>query len=166
MLIEEIKKDLIAFQKEKNETGVSSLRMLVASIVNKEKDKRLKISGENPDFNEEELSKKSVLTDEETMEAISSEVKKRRDSILSFEKGGRSDLVAKETKELEILKKYLPEEMGEEEIRNLVKEAVTKTNARGMKDIGLVMKEIVPRTKARADGNLVARIVKEELSAA
>ncbi len=166
MLIEEIKKDLIGFQKEKNETGVSSLRMLIASIINKEKDKRLKISGENPGFNEEELGKKSVLTDEETIEVISSEVKKRRDSILSFEKGGRSDLVEKETKELEILKKYLPEEMGEEERRNLVKEAIIKTGARGMKDIGSAMKEISPKTKGRADGNLVARIVKEELNIA
>jgi len=166
MLIEEIKKDLVAFQKEKNETAVSSLRMLVSAVINKQKDKRLKISGENPGFNEEELSEKSVLTDEETIEVISSEVKKRRDSILSFEKGGRQDLVEKEKAELEIIKKYLPEEMGEEEIRVLVKEAVIKTNARGMKDIGPVMKEIVPQTKARADGNLVARIVKEELSAA
>ncbi len=166
MLIEEIKKDLIGFQKDKNETAVSSLRMLVSAVVNKQKDKRLKISEKNPDFNEEELSEKSVLNDEETIEVISSEVKKRRDSILSFEKGGRNDLIEKEKAELEILKKYLPEEMGEEEIRNLIKEAIAKTNAQGMKDIGLVMKEISPKTKGRADGNLVAKIVKEELNAA
>ncbi|MDD3170580.1 MAG: GatB/YqeY domain-containing protein [Candidatus Paceibacterota bacterium] len=164
MLIEEIKKDLVASQKEKNETAVSSLRMLVSSVINKQKDKRLKISGENPGFNEEELSEKSVLTDEETIEVISSEVKKRRDSILSFEKGGRNDLVEKEKAELEIIKKYLPAEMGEEEIRVLIKEAISKTSAQGMKDIGLVMKEISPKTKGRADGNLVAKIVKEELA--
>ena len=85
---------------------------------------------------------------------------------MSFEKGGRNDLIEKEKAELEILKKYLPEEMGEEEIRNLIKEAIAKTNAQGMKDIGLVMKEISPKTKGRADGNLVAKIVKEELNAA
>jgi len=82
---------------------------------------------------------------------------------MAFEKGKRQDLVEKETEELNILKKYLPEEMSEEEIRKLIKEVIVKIKAQGMKDIGLVMKEIIPQTKGRADGNTVARIVKEEL---
>ncbi len=163
MLLEEIKKDLISFQKDKNETGVSVLRMLVSAIVNKGKDKRLKFANENPQLNESELDEKSVLTDEEVIEAVSSEVKKRRDSIQSFEIGGRLDLVENENKELEILKKYLPKELTEEEIRVIVKEAKEKTGAASQKDIGLIMKEIVPKTKGKADGNLVAKIVKEEL---
>jgi hypothetical protein len=163
MLLEEIKKDLISFQKDKNETGVSVLRMLVSSIVNKGKDKRLKLANENPQLNDSELDEKSVLTEEEVIEAVSSEVKKRRDSIQSFEAGGRFDLSENENKELEILKKYLPKELTEEEIRVIVKEAKEKTKAVSQKDIGLIMKEIVPKTKGKADGNLVAKIVKEEL---
>ncbi len=163
MLLEEIKKDLISFQKDKNEVGVSVLRMLVSSIVNKGKDKRLKIANENPELNDNELDEKSILTEEETIEAVASEVKKRRDSIQSFETGGRKDLVEKEEKELEFLKKYLPKELTEEEIRIIVKEAKEKTGAISQKDIGLLMKEIVPKTKGKADGNLVAKIVKEEL---
>ena len=163
MLLEEIKKDLISFQKDKNEVGVSVLRMLVSSIVNKGKDKRLKIANENLELNDNELDEKSILTEEETIEAVASEVKKRRDSIQSFETGGRKDLVEKEEKELEFLKKYLPKELTEEEIRIIVKEAKEKTGAISQKDIGLLMKEIVPKTKGKADGNLVAKIVKEEL---
>jgi hypothetical protein len=163
MLLEEIKKDLISFQKDKNETGVSVLRMLVSSIVNKGKDKRLKLANENPQLNDSELDEKSVLTEEEVIEAVSSEVKKRRDSIQSFEAGQRFDLVENENKELEVLKKYLPKELTEEEIRIIVKEAKEKTKAVSQKDIGLIMKEIVPKTKGKADGNLVAKIVKEEL---
>lgn len=163
-MLEEIKKDLISFQKEKNETGVSVLRMLISSIVNKEKDKRLKIANENQGINEKELDEKSVLTNEEIIEAIVSEVKKRRDSIESFKAGGRNDLVEQETKELEILKKYLPKELTEEEIKKIVEEAKTKTGAATLKDIGLIMKEVVPQTKGKADGNLVAKIVKELLS--
>ncbi len=163
MLLEEIKKDLISFQKDKNETGVSVLRMLVSSIVNKGKDKRLKLANENPQLNDSELDEKSVLTEEEVIEAVSGEVKKRRDSIQSFEAGQRFDLVENENKELEVLKKYLPKELTEEEIRIIVKEAKEKTKAVSQKDIGLIMKEIVPKTKGKADGNLVAKIVKEEL---
>lgn len=163
MLLEEIKKDLISFQKDKNETGVSVLRMLVSSIINKTKDKRLKASTENPQLNDTELDEKSILIEEEIIEVISSEVKKRRDSIQSFERGGRKDLAEKEEKELEVLKKYLPKELTEEEIRVIVKEAKEKTGATTQKEIGLIMKEVVPKTKGKADGNLVAKIVKEEL---
>jgi len=163
MLQEEIKNDLISLQKEKNETGISVLRMLISSIVNKNKDKRLKIATDNPQLNDSELDSKSILTDEEIIEVVASEVKKRRDSIQSFEAGGRNDLVEKEKSELEFLKKYLPQELTEDEIIAIVKEAKEKTNATGMKDIGIIMKEISPKTKGRADGNLVAKIVKEIL---
>jgi uncharacterized protein YqeY len=163
MLIEEIKKDLISFQKENNETGVSVLRMLVSSLVNRGKDKRLKIATEDPQLDNTELDEKSVLTEEETIEVITSELKKRRDSIQMFETGGRPDLVEKEQKEIEFLKKYLPKELTEEEIRIIVKEAKEKTGATTQKEIGLIMKEVVPRTKGKADGNLVAKIVKEVL---
>lgn len=164
MLSEQIKQDLIASQKEKNEKAVSCLRMLKAAITNKEIEKRLKLVESNSTLTEEELGTQSRLTEEEILEVISLEVKKRRDSIVSFEKGGRPDLVEGEKIELDILKKYMPAEMTEEEIRALVKGVIEKVGAKDIKDIGLVMKEVVPQTKGKSDGNLVGQIVRELLS--
>jgi hypothetical protein len=163
MISEEIKKDLISALKEKNESKVSTLRMLTSSIFNKEMDKRVKILEAEPTLTEDQVKEKQKLTDEEIIEVVSSEVKKRRDSILQFEQGGRADLIEKEQSEMEMLKKYMPKELTEDEIRVIVKDAVSKTSAQGMKDIGIVMKEVSPQTKGKADGNLVAKVVREEL---
>jgi hypothetical protein len=163
MISEEIKKDLISGLKEKNESKVSTLRMLTSSIFNKEMDKRVKILEAEPTLTEDQVKEKQKLTDEEIIEVVSSEVKKRRDSILQFEQGGRADLIEKEQSEMEMLKKYMPKELTEDEIRVIVKDAVSKTSAQGMKDIGIVMKEVSPQTKGKADGNLVAKVVREEL---
>jgi uncharacterized protein YqeY len=163
MLGEEIKKDLVSAMREKKESAVSTLRMLNSSIFNKEMEKRVELLKKEPNLGEEELKAKVKLSDEEVIEAVSSEVKKRRDSIAGFEQGGRADLVANEKEELDILMKYMPAELTEEEIRKIVKEAVAKTGAADMKGIGLVMKEVQPQTKGKADGNLVAKVVKEEL---
>lgn len=163
MIVEEIKKDLISALKEKNESAVSTLRMVTSSVFNKEMEKRMKVLGKEPNLTEEQIKEKVKLTDEETIEVLASEVKKRRDSIAGFEKGGRADLVSKEKVEMEVLMKYMPKELTEEEIRKIVKDAVVKTGATDMKAIGLVMKEVSPQTKGRADGNLVAKIVREEL---
>ena len=163
MIVEEIKKDLISALKEKNETTVSTLRMVTSSIFNKEMEKRVKILEAEPNLTEEQIKEKIKLSDEEVIEVISSEVKKRRDSIAQFEQGGRTDLIEKEKTELEVLKKYLPKELTEDEIRKIVKDAVAKSGATDMKGIGLVMKEVSPQTKGKADGNVVAKIVREEL---
>ncbi|MFA5080012.1 MAG: GatB/YqeY domain-containing protein [Candidatus Paceibacterota bacterium] len=163
MLSEQIKQDLIASQKAKDEKSVSCLRMLKAAITNKEIEKRVRLFEADKNLSEEDLADKSKLTDEEILEVVSSEVKKRRDSIASFEKGGRTDLVEGEKAELDILKKYMPVELTEEEIRVLVKETIEKTGAKDIKDIGIVMKEIVPKTKGRSDGTLVGQIVRELL---
>ena len=89
MIVEEIKKDLISALKEKNESAVSTLRMVSSSIFNKEMEKRVKILEKEPTLTEEQLKEKVKLTDEEVIEVLSSEVKKRRDSIAQFEQGGR-----------------------------------------------------------------------------
>jgi uncharacterized protein YqeY len=163
MIVEEIKKDLISALKEKNELAVSTLRMVTSSIFNKEMEKRVKALEIEPNLSEEQIKEKVKLNDEEVIEVISSEVKKRRDSISQFEQGGRADLIEKEQKELEVLKKYLPKELTEDEIRKIVKDAITKSGATDMKGIGIVMKEVSPQTKGKADGNIVAKIVREEL---
>ncbi|MFA5086412.1 MAG: GatB/YqeY domain-containing protein [Candidatus Paceibacterota bacterium] len=163
MITEEIKKDLISALKEKKESTVSTLRMVTSSIFNKEMEKRLKVLEKEPGLAEEQLKEKIKLTDEEVIEVLSGEVKKRRDSIAQFEQGGRPELAAGEKAEIEVLMKYMPAELSEEEIRKIVKDAVAKTGAADMKAIGLVMKEVQPQTKGRADGNLVAKVVREEL---
>jgi|WetSurMetagenome_2_1015567.scaffolds.fasta_scaffold353706_3 uncharacterized protein len=163
MIVEEIKKDLISALKEKNESTVSTLRMVTSSVFNKEMEKRVKVLEKEPSLTEEQLKEKVKLSDDEAIEVLASEVKKRRDSIAQFEQGGRPELAASEKLELDILMKYMPKELTEEEIRKIVRDAVAKSGAADMKGIGLVMKEVSPQTKGRADGNMVARIVKEEL---
>ncbi len=143
----------------KDALKVSVLRMVSAAISNKEKDKRGKLAKEGA----EELETKSLLTDEESLEVISSEVKKRRDSIEQYEKGGRQDLADQEKKELEILQKYLPEQMSEEEIRKIVKEKIAETGVSGPKEMGKLMGALMPVVKGKADGKLVSKIVQEEL---
>ena len=163
MIVEEIKKDLISALKEKNESAVSTLRMVTSSIFNKEMEKRVEVLKTEPSLTEEQIKEKVKLTDEEIIEVLSSEVKKRRDSIAQFEQGGRPELAASEKTEMEILMKYMPKELTEEEIRVIVKASIAKSGATTMKDIGLVMKEVSPQTKGKADGNMVAKIVREEL---
>lgn len=160
MLIDQIKKDLINFQKEKRPIEVSSLRMLLSSIVNKEKQKRLKLSS---NYSNEELDLKSKLEDQEILEVIFSEAKKRKDAIEEFKKAQRQDLVEKEERELSTLQKYLPEELGEEEIKKIVKEIIEEKKIIDMKQIGLVMKEALIRTKGLADGKKINTIAKELL---
>jgi len=105
-----------------------------------------------------------IATDEDVLSVIQKETKQRKDSIEQFKAGGRQDLVDKETKELEFLIVYLPKQMSDEEIRNLVKEAIRQTGAATLKDIGKVMGTLMSKIKGKADGAIVSKIVKEELS--
>lgn len=164
MLKEKIQQDLKNALKEAKETELSVLRMVFSAIVNKEKEKRYKKIKEKPDLKEGELEKESRLTDEEISEVISSEVKKRKEAISLFEKGGRRDLAEKEKKELEILEKYLPEQLSEDELKKLAEEAVEKTGAKEIKDMGKVMAELMPKVKGKSDGGTVSKIIKELLS--
>jgi len=173
-LKEKIQEDLNSALKEKKETEVSALRMLKAAVFNKEKGKRYKLSQEKPEIDIEklgkespqakELEKESALTDEEIMEVISSEIKKRKEAMVLFEQGNRTDLFEKEKKEMEILQKYLPEQLSEEEIKKLAKEAIEKIGAKEIKDMGKVMAELMLKVKGKAEGGLVSKIVKEFLS--
>lgn len=164
MLKKIIQNDLKEALKKKEEAKASALRLFLAIILNKEKEKRYKISREKPELNPAELEKESQLLDEEIIEVISSEIKKRKEAILEFEKGERQDLIEKEKKDIEILGKYLPEQLSEEEIKKLAKEIIEKVGAKELKDIGKVMAELIPQVKGRAEGNQVSRIVKELLT--
>ncbi len=108
--------------------------------------------------------KKKSLDDNEVVAVIRKQIKARQDSIEQFKQGNRLDLADKETKELDILKSYLPQELSVEEIKKIIEEAITLTAAEGMKDMGKVMKEVTAKVAGRADGKLVSDLVKERLS--
>jgi len=163
MLKERIKQDLKKAQKERREIEVLTLRMILASIINKEKEKRYKIAKEKPELTEQDLEKESQLAEEEIIDVLFSEAKKRKESILEFEKGERQDLAEKEKTELEILKKYLPEQASEEEIRNEAQKVIKELSASEIKDMGRVMGQLMPKLKGKAQGDVVSKIVKEIL---
>jgi uncharacterized protein YqeY len=146
---------------EKNELLILVLRGINAAIKNKEIEKRTKLSKEEKDVSK--LEKLSKLTEEEILGVIQSEAKKRKDAIVEFAKGNRQDLVDKETKELEIIKKYLPEEMGEDELRKEAEKTIAEVGASGPQDTGKVMSALMEKVKGRAEGSLASRIVGELL---
>lgn len=159
-----IQADLKKSLQEKNALRCSVLRMLKAAILNKEKEKRAKLSKSgNPLTDGKKLEELSKLTDEEIIEAVKSEAKKRKDSIYQYEKGNRPDLAEQEKKELTVLTEYLPEQISEGEIRKIAKETILKTGAKSPQDIGRVMGVLMSQIKSKADGGLVSKIVEEEL---
>ncbi len=159
---EKINQDFKEAFKAKEELRASVLRMLNSSIKNKEIDKRSKLV-KSGTTDEAILVKESQLLDEEVLEVIGTEAKRRKDSIKQFQDGNRPEMAAQEEAELKILSAYLPEQMGEEEIRKIVQESINESGALGSQEIGRVMKALMPRVKGKADGNLVNKIVKEEL---
>lgn len=102
-------------------------------------------------------------TDEDVLEVVGREIKKRKESIELYEKGGRQELADKEKKELEILQTYLPEQLSEDEVRKLVADAISLTGAKTIQEMGKVMGALMPQTKGKADGQLVSSIVRESL---
>ncbi len=111
----------------------------------------------------QEIDKKRELTDEEVSVVIAKEIKTRKESIIEFEKGGRTDLVSKTQSEIDILNKYMPEQLSEEEINKIIDEAFNTLNPTAS-DIGKVMGYITPKVKGKADLSLVSKIVKEKLA--
>lgn len=114
---------------------------------------------------QQEIDGQKELDDDAVLAVISKEVKQRRDSIEEFKKGGREDLVAQNEAEIAVLMVYLPQQMAEGEIRKLVQDAIAATGASSPKEMGKVMKELMPKVKGRADGKLVNQIVRELLNA-
>lgn len=151
MLQQKITEDLKIAMKAGRDFELGVLRMLSAAFHNKEIEKKGK--GLEP-----------VLSDDEMIEVLIKEAKKRKESIEAYTKGNRSDLAEKETKELEIIKKYLPEEMAVEEIEKVVRAAIEKTGAKTEKEFGLVMKEAMKDLKGKADASSVSEIIKKSLS--
>ena len=117
----------------------------------------------NSDIKNVEIDLKKELADDDVVKIIKRNIKSRKDSIEQYKKGNREDLAVQEEKELKILEKYMPEQMNEEEIRKIVIDIIKKSEASGASDFGKVMGVVMRETKGIADGNVVSRIVKEEL---
>ncbi len=160
-LKDKINQDLSAAFKGGDNDTVASLRFLNSVIKNKELEKRTKLAKEGKPI--DELPKLSELSDEEVAKVVLSEIKKRKEAIIQYEIGKRNDLVAKETTELAILKKYAPEEISEDELRALIKEKLNSLNEVSMKDFGKIIGMIMAETQNRADGALVIKIIEEEI---
>jgi uncharacterized protein YqeY len=102
-------------------------------------------------------------TDEDVLSVIQTQVKQRRDSIEQFENAGRQELADKEKQELALLTQYLPQQLSEDEIKNLVKDAIKETGSTAPQDMGKVMAFLMPKVKGKSDGSIVSRFVKEAL---
>ncbi len=141
-LVEEMKQAL----KSNDKLKLSTIRMIRSASKNKEI----------------ELRKK--LEDEDVVKVIQVMVRKGEESVEQFQTGGRVDLVEKEKKEIEILKSFLPQPLSQEEILKIIDQSIQETQASSLKDIGKVMKSVMPKIGGKADGKLINQLVKERLS--
>ena len=162
MLKEKIQKEMTDALKAGDQTKRVTLGMLMNSVKNKELVKRTALSKTVTD--QAKLEEQSQLNDEEILEVIASEVKKRKESIEQFELGNRKELAEKEKTEMAILTAYLPEQMKEDDVRAEIKKTISELNAQGMKDMGKVISAVVGKLKGKADGGMISRITKELLS--
>jgi uncharacterized protein len=135
--------DLKAAMKSSDALKVSVLRMLKASLKNKQ------------------IETGKELTDDEVVSALSTAAKQRKESIEQYSKGGRADLADKEAAELGIIQSYLPEQLSPEDLDRIIVEAINETVAEGKKDMGKVMRIVMPRVKGAADGKMVSQRVKD-----
>lgn len=142
--------DLTQAMKDKDQDKLKVLRSLKAKLLEREISERKE--GE------------ATLSDEQTIEVLMKAAKQRKESIEQFEEGGRGDLVASEEAELEIINSYLPKMLSEEEVRDIAREKIEALGAENMADMGKVMGVMMQELKGKAEGSLVSKVVKEELS--
>jgi uncharacterized protein len=146
-LLERLNDDMKQAMKSKEKDKLSVIRMMKASLQNE----AIKLG-------------KKELSEEEELTVLSREVKQRKDSLQEFEKAGREDLVEKIRTELQYVEVYLPKQLSEEELTEIVKETISETGATSKADMGKVMAAIMPKVKGKADGSLVNKLVQQHLS--
>lgn len=144
-LKEILMEDLKNSMKNKDTISKNTITMVRAAIKQREVDERID------------------LTDEDILDIISKQLKEKRVAIEEFKRGNRQDLVDLTNDEMNILLKYLPKQLSEEEVEKIVVEVINELNITSMKEIGLIMKTVMPRVKGRTDGNIVNNIVKKIL---
>ncbi len=145
MLKEKLMEDLKNCMKEKKELRKNVIQMIRAAILQIEKDKQIE------------------LNDEQIIEIIAKESKKRKDSLADYEKSGRQDLIDGIKEEIEIINEYLPKQLSKEELTPIIKEIINETAATSVKDMGKVMKAAKEKIGAAADGKTINEVVKELL---
>ena len=138
--------DLVAAMKSQDKETLSVLRMVKGAI------------------QLEEINKKSELSDEDFIGVVSKQIKTRKESITEFEKAGRNDLIDQTKKEIEILNKYMPEQLSEEEVLKVIDEAFNTVNPQGQSDMGKLMGFVTPKLKGKADMSFVSKTIKEKLA--
>lgn len=111
----------------------------------------------------EELNKKRELTDDEMIQVFSKQIKTRKESIVEFEKGGREDLIKQTEKEIELLSQYMPEQLEESKVLELIEQAFEEVKPTSVKEMGKVMAYLTPLLKGKADMGFVSKIIKERL---
>lgn len=146
-LKERINDEMVSAAKARDKIRLSTLRMIKSVLHNKE------------------IDLKRELNDTELLQVLSSIVKQRKDSIEQFRKGGRLELVEKEEAELKVVEEFMPEQMSEEEIDTEIEKAIGEVGAVSIKEMGKVMKALMPRLTGKADGKIVGEKVKARLSA-
>ena len=147
MLEDKIQQDYIQAMKAHDKVRSSTLSFLRAQLKNYRIDKRL-----------------PALEDKDVVSVIKKQVKQRQDSIEQYKLGNRQDLADKETAELKILQSYLPTEMSEADLQKIIDETIKESQAVSAKDMGKVMKALLPKVEGKADSKLVSELVKKSLS--
>lgn len=145
-LVEQLKQDMITAMKEKDKDRLTVIRMVKAAL------------------DKEKIDKKIEITDELLIDVVNKQIKMRNDSIEEFKKANRDDLVENVSKEIEVLMNYLPEQLSQEEVENIISEVISNLEATSMKDMGKVMQEVNPKVKGRFDMKKVSEIIKAKLS--
>ena len=156
-LVENLGKDIVTAMKEKDSLKLSVLRMVKGALqlehINNKAEKRGK--SEN---------NKKELDDDLFIDVVSKQIKQRNESLEEFTKANRKDLAEKVESEIEILKTYLPKQLSKEEVEQIIEEAFAKVKPQSAKDMGLIMKEVTPLLKGKADMKEVSNIIKEKLA--
>ncbi len=142
-LKERLLEDMKSAMKDKDTIKKNTVQMARAAILQVEKDNKV------------------TLDDDGILDIIGKEVKRRRDVLPDYEKSGRQDLIDDLKAEIEVLLQYLPEQLTEEELEVIVRQAVQDTGATSVKDMGKIMQEVMPKVKGRADGKMINGIVKK-----
>ena len=145
-MYDKIKSDIVSALKEKDTLKLQTLR------------------GVKGEADLEHINKKIEITDDLLISVISHQIKTRRESIVEFEKGGRDDLINKTNEEIKLLETYLPKQLDENEINAILDEAFDKVKPTSNKDMGLIMREITPKLKGKADMSKVSSLIKERLA--
>lgn len=145
-LKEQIMADLKQAMKDKNQTALSTLRMLSSAIKNKE------------------IETGKELSDTDIQQVVSTQVKQRKDSINQYTEGGRPELADGEKAEIKVLEKYMPEQISEEKLTEIIQNTIKETGASTPADLGKVMGKLMPQIQGKADGSKISQIVKQQLS--